>query len=215
MTRRLILLGCVLAVAGLATGCGGITQPGDAAPTASLLPTTPTSTLTTPATGIHKIQHVVVIMQENRSFDSYFGTYPGADGIPAGTCVPNPPGPCVRPFHDRDDLNAGGPHGLRNSVADVDHGRMDGYVPEQAAGLRRCAATFNPACGNNTGKPDVMGYHNGADIPNYWAYARNYVLQDHMFESNDSWSLPAHLYMVSGWSARCKRDQPLSVRHRH
>ncbi len=32
--------------------------------------------------GIHKIQHIVVIMQENRSFDSYFGTYPGADGIP-------------------------------------------------------------------------------------------------------------------------------------
>jgi phospholipase C len=34
-------------------------------------------------TGIHKIEHVVVIMQENRSFDSYFGTFPGADGIPA------------------------------------------------------------------------------------------------------------------------------------
>src|SRR6516162_2218558 len=34
-------------------------------------------------TGIHKIKHVVIIMQENRSFDSFFGTYPGADGIPA------------------------------------------------------------------------------------------------------------------------------------
>src|SRR5205085_11482197 len=33
-------------------------------------------------TGIHKIQHVAVIFQENRSFDSYFGTYPGADGLP-------------------------------------------------------------------------------------------------------------------------------------
>jgi phospholipase C len=33
--------------------------------------------------GIHKIRHVVIIMQENRSFDSYFGTHPGADGIPA------------------------------------------------------------------------------------------------------------------------------------
>jgi phospholipase C len=210
VTRRLTLLGCMVAVAGLATGCGGNTQAADAPPSASTSLTTPTSTLTTPATGIHKIQHVVVIMQENRSFDSYFGTYPGADGIPAGTCIPNPPGSCVRPFHDRDDLNAGGPHGLRNSVADADRGRMDGYVTQQEAGLRRCAATFNPACGNNTGKPDVMGYHNGADIPNYWAYARNYVLQDHMFESNDSWSLPAHLYMVSGWSARCERDQPLT-----
>ncbi|HEY4914300.1 MAG TPA: alkaline phosphatase family protein, partial [Candidatus Dormibacteraeota bacterium] len=39
----------------------------------------PTSVATT---GIHKIQHVVVIMQENRSFDQYFGTFPGADGLP-------------------------------------------------------------------------------------------------------------------------------------
>ena len=43
-----------------------------------------------PLTGIHKIKHVVIIMQENRSFDSYFGTYPGADGIPPGVCVPDP-----------------------------------------------------------------------------------------------------------------------------
>ena len=63
--------------------------------------------------GIHKIKHVIVVMQENRSFDSYFGTYPGADGIPMrdGTptvCVPNPerglgrwagaaPGPTMTP----------------------------------------------------------------------------------------------------------------------
>src|SRR5262245_51791210 len=44
------------------------------------------------AVGIHKIRHVVVIMQENRSFDSYFGTFPGADGIPRGVCVPDPRG---------------------------------------------------------------------------------------------------------------------------
>jgi phospholipase C len=47
------------------------------------------------SSGIHKIKHVVIIMQENRSFDSYFATYPGADGIPMqnGTptvCVPDP-----------------------------------------------------------------------------------------------------------------------------
>src|SRR5207302_4096044 len=39
--------------------------------------------------------------------------------------------------------------------------------------------------------------------PNYWAYAKDFVLQDHMFKSDASWSLPAHLYMVSEWSARC------------
>src|SRR5919202_7036418 len=65
----------------------------------------------------NKIQHVVVIMQENRSFDNYFGTYPGADGIPMKNgvptvCLPNPRTKrCDRPFHNRADLNLGGPHG--------------------------------------------------------------------------------------------------------
>jgi phospholipase C len=58
-----------------------------------------------------------------------------------------------------------------------------------------------------------MGYQTGAEIPNYWTYARDYVLQDHMFESVDSWSLPAHLYLVSEWSAYCTlQDDPESCR---
>ena len=159
---------------------------------------------------IHKIRHVVIIMQENRSFDSYFGTYPGADGLALGTCVPDPSsGGCVKPFHDRHDRNRGGPHGLINATADINGGRMDGFI-SQAEHAGTCTAN-NPNCGSRcpvgaVGCTDVMGYHTEADIPNYWAYARNFVLQDHMFESNDSWSLPAHLYMVSGWSAFCNRS---------
>jgi phospholipase C len=48
-----------------------------------------------------------------------------------------------------------------------------------------------------------MGYHDGGDIPNYWTYAHDFVLQDHMFEPNASWSQPQHLFMVSEWSANC------------
>ena len=130
------------------------------------IPTSPTSTLTTPEVGIHKIQHVIVIMQENRSFDSYFGTYSGADGIPMQNglptvCVPDPPGACVRPFHDRHDENAGGPHSQVNAIADIDGGRMDGFVEQQRSGLLSCQSAFNPACGNASGPPDVMGYHTG------------------------------------------------------
>src|ERR1700687_6031178 len=79
-------------------------------------PTSATPSLTPQAaSGIHKIQHVVVIMQENRSFDQYFGTYPGADGLPTQngqftTCVPDPAtNVCVKPYHDSSDLNYGGP----------------------------------------------------------------------------------------------------------
>jgi phospholipase C len=168
--------------------------------------------------GIHKIKHVIIIMQENRSFDSYFGTYPGADGIPMKNgkptvCIPDPHGGCVRPFHDKADINGGGPHGEKNAVADVNGGKMNGFVKEQVeAAKRHCANVADPACngGRSSATPDVMGYHTAAEIPNYWAYARNFVLDDHMFEAVKSWSLPSHLYMVSGWSAKCKNTSPMS-----
>jgi len=159
--------------------------------------------------GIHKIRHVIVIMQENRSFDSYFGTYPGAVGIPLqngapAVCVPDPrSGACVRPYHDAHDLNYGGPHGQASAVADIAGGAMNGFIDQQEQGSRAaCRIANNPACGGAK-RNDVMGYHDGQDIPNYWAYAKNFVLQDHMFEPNASWSLPAHLFMVSEWSAHC------------
>jgi phospholipase C len=163
--------------------------------------------------GIHKIKHVVIIMQENRSFDNYFGTYPRADGIPglAGhpgkvPCIPDPnAGHCDKPYHDTDLTNAGGPHYQQDVASDEDHGKMDGFVStveSTGSGLDTdklgCAADLQPPnC------VDVLGYHNQAEIPNYWTYAKDFVLQDHMFEPAHAWSLVAHLYMVSGWSALC------------
>jgi len=166
---------------------------------------------TAPNPDIHKIKHVVVIMQENRSFDTYFGTYPGADGIPKNVCVPDPRGGCVRPYHNTRDRNTGGPHALKNAVRDIDGGLMDGFVREAVAATRGCTDPNDPVCVAGGGGREVMGYKDARDIPNYWAYARNFVLQDHMFEPNASWSLPAHLLMVSGWSAKCKvKGDPMS-----
>ena len=165
--------------------------------------------------GIHKIKHVIIIMQENRSYDSYFGTYPGGAGIPMRdgvptVCVPNPAGGCTRPYHDTADVNGGGPHGLGNAVADVNHGKMNGFIRQRDAAKKSCKIPDDPACNGASGVPDVMGYHTAAELPNYWEYAKNYVLQDHMFEPVKSWSLPEHLYLVSGWSARCKNRSPMS-----
>jgi len=165
--------------------------------------------------GNHTSGHVVITMQDNRSFDHDLGMCPGADRIPAGGGVPGPEnGSCVKPFHDSADLNYGGPHSAYNATADVDGGRMDGFVG-QAETARRCTGT-NPNCNQcNQGQlsrcVDVMGYHDAREIPNYWTYARNFVLQDHMFEPNASWSLPDHLYQVSEWSAYCTNpDDPSS-----
>jgi phospholipase C len=164
--------------------------------------------------GIHKIQHVIVIMQENRSFDSYFGTYPGADGIPMKhgrptVCIPDPQtATCVRPFHDPSLVNEGGPHGYPDSVRDIDGGRMDGFIASALAARHSYClrSPFSPSCPQSVGrrgKPDSVGWHDAREIPNYWTYARRFVLQDHMFEPVLSWSLPAHLAMVSAWSAFC------------
>jgi phospholipase C len=51
-----------------------------------------------------------------------------------------------------------------------------------------------------------MGYHTRSDLPNYWSYADNFVLHDRMFAPVSSYSLPTHLYMVSGWSAVCSKS---------
>ncbi len=175
----------------------------------------PRGTYLVPA-GIHKIKHVIVIQQENRSFDSYFGTFPGADGIPTkhgapAVCVPDPAGgTCVAPYVDHADVNGGGPHSAVNAVADVDGGKMDGFIGQAQSGRKGCLDPTDPAC-TNSAQPDVMGYHTASDIPNYWSYAKDFVLQDHMFEPNASWSLPSHLFLVSEWSAYCtQEDNPSS-----
>ncbi|HEV7129908.1 MAG TPA: alkaline phosphatase family protein [Ktedonobacterales bacterium] len=167
------------------------------------------SAITPPAgQAAYPIKHIIVIMQENRSFDTYFGTYPGVDGIPTNVCVSNPAnGQCVKPFHDSADLNHGGPHGQSNAAADINGGQMNGFIAQEEMGRKQsCTDPFNPECTNNSAQPDVMGWHDAREIPNYWAYAQHFVLQDHMFEPNASWSLPEHLFMVSEWSAHCTQQ---------
>ena len=175
-----------------------------------------------PLVGIHKIQHVIIVMQENRSFDSYFGTYPGADGLPRtasgrfSSCVPSRAARrCFRPFHDRHDINNGGPHHPASAIADINGGRMNGFVNSVAAAQHGRFCRLHPDWPNCSIDPkhaDVMGYHTAREIPNYWTYARHYVLQDHMFEPTLSWSLPSHLYAVSGWSASCSTTAAASCR---
>jgi phospholipase C len=134
--------------------------------------------------GINKIDHVIYVVQENRSFDNYFGTFPGADGFPPDTCLPKLPGSaaCVRPFH----MPKGQPacdlsHEWEVAHAAYDAGRMDGFVWAE-------------------GTAYTMGYYDERDIPNYWDYARHYTLCDRFFSSLNGPSLPNHLYTVAAQS---------------
>jgi phospholipase C len=153
-------------------------------------------------------------MQENRSFDNYFGTFPGANGFPAGTCVPlnprSPGGGCVPPFHDPHDVNAGGNHSAAAAQADLDDGittnRLDGFVYQQTISPLGCQPDAANCAGTIDGvaRHDAMGYHTAAEIPNYWAYAQSFVLQDRLFASIRSQSWANHLDLTSEWVARCK-----------
>jgi phospholipase C len=162
-----------------------------------------------------RIRHVVFINQENRSFDHYFGTFPGADGIPfdggvPAVCNAEPDwGACVRPHHEKHDSTFGGPHTVGASTVCVDHGKMDGFVRAASELGKHCPpGSIDPRCAASPRV--VMSYYTDAELPNYWAYAKSYVLQDHMFAPDRSYSLPAHLYMVSAWSALCTPpDDPL------
>jgi phospholipase C len=170
-------------------------------------PTTATSTSDL-AAARSKIKHIIIIMQENRSFDQYFGTYPGANGIPMvngvpTVCVPDPKTSlCVKPYHNPQVINSGGPHAAASATIDINGGKLDGFIAAYRNAQKGCTNPTTPGCAIGA-TPDVMGWHDAREIPNYWTYAENFVLQDAMFEPNASWSLPAHLFLVSAWSAKC------------
>ncbi len=153
----LVILGVFIAAGlGISSGGGGSTA---SAKGVERVSGGPTGSYIVPA-GIHKIKHIVVIIQENRSFDSYFGTFPGADGIPMQNGVPtvcvNDPqtGKCVAPYPDHADINGGGPHNYANATSDIDGGKMDGFIAQAEAGKQGCANPTDPAC-TNSATPDT------------------------------------------------------------
>lgn len=144
------------------------------------------SSATKPARGIEKINHVIWIIQENRSFDHYFGAYPGADGIPPSTCLPSLPNSkdCVKPFHmPVNQPIADLPHDWSVAHAAYNNGRMDGFVWAE-------------------GSVYTMGYLEERDIPNYWNYARHFTLCDRFFSSVMTGSSPNHDYTVAAQSGK-------------
>ena len=161
--------------------------------------------------GIHKIRHIVIIMQENRSFDNYFGTYPARRRDPRPR---RPPRQGAVHSRSRRALRAPlsrPPRPQRRRASTVchrqraDRRRQDGRVRQGAGEV----STLIGPCRRRDGLP------HGKEIPNYWKYAHNFVLQDHMFGSVASWSLPSHLYfdlVVVGALHKAQRSSQLHQR---
>jgi phospholipase C len=147
----------------------------------------------TPSATITKdipIDHVIFLVKENRTFDTYFGQYPGAEGttvgkvmerdaggnwVPSDKTVPLVPAPYIQPH----DIT----HGFSSGLYSIDGGRMDGF--------------------NIIGSgEDMSGYvqHSRETLPNYWALADRFVLADHFFTSMYGPTFPEHLYTVAAQS---------------
>lgn len=132
------------------------------------------------------IKHFVTLMQENHTFDNYFGTYPGADGIPKGVCqrfeLDKPK--CQKPFYIGNQAVSDMGHSVQVFERQYNGGKMDGFV-----------AAFADEGGE---AKTTMGHYDDRDIPYYWNVADDYVLFDRFFTSANGGSLRNHMYWVAG-----------------
>jgi phospholipase C len=133
--------------------------------------------------GMDKIQHIVFIVKENRSFDHYFGTFPGVDGATSGLLSS---GKVIPMFHSPDSMPWDICHAWYCTLRDMNYGKMNHYDTD-------------PTCTLNA-KPLCVSQMHQADIPNYFAYANNFVLADRMFSSISATSFPNHLYTIAATS---------------
>jgi phospholipase C len=137
------------------------------------------------------IRHFIFLMQGGRTFDNYFGSYPGADGPPAGTCQGRvqgrPQDGCVRPF----PLVGRQPPPLGASRTTItgqyNDGKMNGFV----SAYQRQGRNGTP----------VMGYYDQRQLRFYWNAARSYVLFDHFFSAAQYGIRANRSYWVSAATA--------------
>jgi phospholipase C len=122
-----------------------------------------------------------VILKENRSFDNYFGTFPGADGA---TTALKSDGTTVPLVESPDPLPNDIVHSPASWKVAYDNGRMDGFDRESGAY-------------SSTGQPLALSQMHQSDIPNYWAYASRYGLADHFFASWKGASFTNNLYSLA------------------
>jgi phospholipase C len=140
-----------------------------------------------------QIKHVVIMIQENRSFDNLFATFPGVDGATYGYYLKKVKGGGYvrtkialkqQPLAGGLDFN----HGWQYYVGDYDNGNMDGFNLEG----------YN---GNNPAGTRMYQYANPADVQPYWSLAQQYAVADEMFQTQGSGSFTAHQDLIAGATA--------------
>jgi phospholipase C len=211
--RRVMRKGTVGAVAliGITAGFGGLAA--DANPQVPAAPAAAAPATATP------IQHLVVIYQENISFDHYFGTYPNAANVAgepfftaqSGTSMPNNYLSSSALLTNNPNLNSANGGGAANpfrldrtqaATADQNHN----YQPEQSAfdggKMDLFPKNTGTAGSGGSGAFDttglVMGYFDGNTVTALWNYAQGFAMSDNSFGDQFGPSTPGALNAVSG-----------------
>lgn len=178
---RISLAGALVALFAACVGSSGPEPPAEADTPA--LETTPIPRVTPNAQAESRfpIEHVIIIIKENRTFDNYFARYPGADGATHGKLST---GERIELAEADDTLGHDLGHEFVDGLLAVNGGKMDGF-------------DAIPLYGDT-----LDGYQSFTrqTLPNYWAYADQFVLGDRMFSSMHGPTFPEHLYIVGAQS---------------
>jgi len=135
-----------------------------------------------------KINHFVILMQENRSFDHYFGALPASghedvDGFPDGAGNPDARGNMIKPYHAKRYCVPDLPHDWNASHRQFNEGRNDGFVITSEPDGRR-----------------AMSYMNETDLPFYYGLAKTFAISDRFFSSVLGPTFPNRFFFLSGTS---------------
>jgi phospholipase C len=130
-----------------------------------------------------RFDHIVILVQENRSFDNLFATFPGADGTTTGTTHDGR----IVPLQPTNMSDYGFPHAHGVFTTEYDGGKMDGFDLVGLGG----GGQFGPA------GTRAYQYVYPDQITPYWSMARRYVLLDHMFPTQSSGSFTAHQDLIA------------------
>jgi phospholipase C len=140
------------------------------------------------------IEHVIVIVKENHTFDNYFGTFPGAEGTTVCQ-LKNGTIPCQHaPDLPRDLCHK---HGCAQLA--WNHGQMNGWedVPTSSKD------------GDNL----AWAQYHEEDIPNYWQYAKHFTLGDHFFSNVLGPSFPGHAFLIAAQAGWAIGNPPIHIDH--
>jgi phospholipase C len=198
--RVTVVAGALIACAAIAA-CGGRSAVGPTTPGIAGIPPAGLAAMGLSPNGVaiagkatKKIQHVIIIVQENRSFDNMFHGYPGALWAKTGK---NSTGSTVtlvaEPLANAYDWT----HRFTQAVTSIDyakHEAMDGFDQTPCGGT---GCPTIPPC-NKYGCNSQYQYVRQSDVQGYWNMAKQYVLADHFFSSQLDGSFQGHQYLIAG-----------------